>query len=150
MIGVELGHGDRGKTAKRHYVGAPERRQALRVIVEGADEARGPSRGTGRREPESIRDAREATTGFTAEGVAGVPGVGVGVPVGNDPGARRGRAQQTSGRGTDPKAGRISSRISSRGADQAGIGATENTKARVVLGISPSTTRALIGRGERI
>ncbi len=67
-IADALRHGDEGRTATRHYVGAPERRQALRVIVGGIDEAKG-----------------------------------------------------SSGR-TDPDAGRISSRISSRGAEQVGIG----------------------------
>ncbi len=38
-IAEALRHGDEGRTATRHYVGAPERRQALRVIVGGADEA---------------------------------------------------------------------------------------------------------------
>jgi integrase len=67
-IADALRHGDSGRTATRHYVGAPERRAALRVIVGGIDEARGSS-------------------GTTA-----------------------------------PGAGRESSRISSRGAEQVGIG----------------------------
>ena len=37
-IADALRHGDEGRTATRHYVGAPERRPALRVLVGGMDE----------------------------------------------------------------------------------------------------------------
>lgn len=37
-IANALRHGDEGRTATRHYVGAPERRPALRVLIGGMDE----------------------------------------------------------------------------------------------------------------
>lgn len=44
QIGDQLGHGDHGKTAGRHYVGAPARIPALRVLVGGLDDV--PATGT--------------------------------------------------------------------------------------------------------
>jgi OPA family sugar phosphate sensor protein UhpC-like MFS transporter len=64
---------------------------------------RDQSTNSGRREPEAIRDAGQATTGFLAEGVAGTY-VEARVPVGNEPGARSDPAQQTQSLRTDPQA----------------------------------------------
>ena len=40
-IARALRHGDHGQTATRHYIGAPERRVALRVVVGNGDEETG-------------------------------------------------------------------------------------------------------------
>jgi integrase len=45
QIGDALGHGDHGKTAAAHYVGAPARVPALRVILGGAQPAANPGSG---------------------------------------------------------------------------------------------------------
>ena len=44
QIGDQLGHGDHGKTAGRHYVGAPARIPALRGLVGGLED--GPAAGS--------------------------------------------------------------------------------------------------------
>ena len=66
-IADALRHGDEGRTATRHYLGAPERRQALRVILGGADgdEAEGissriSSRGRDQREEGLSKTARNS------------------------------------------------------------------------------------------